>query len=290
MAKLSIIFKALVLLTLINVGTSVGSPAQTIPASSTSICTGIITDQQSKRISGASVLIETNDQKWTVSSDENGEFKIALPAGIFSFLVAKDSFKKLHLIGVVIKEGDQVNLRFPELERCGECLQGDPLAGYNEPIKFHPATALINNLPILRLVPQSAPNIGVNGSLSASNVKRGRSVQGTITMDVPAGYHVNSSRPLEKFLVATQLQIETSNGLRVGPVIYPRAVLRTFKFSKNRVSVYEGRAVMRFNVTVPTGAAIGAAALKARLRYQSCNNELCFPPQTREVNLSLTVN
>ena len=56
--------------------------------------------------------------------------------------------------------------------------------------------------------PQSAPNIGVNGSLSASNVKRGRIVRGTITMDIPAGYHVNSSRPLERFLVATQLQIE----------------------------------------------------------------------------------
>jgi hypothetical protein len=291
MTKLSIIVKALVVLTLVNIGTIVGSPAQTIPASSTSIFRGIITDQQSKEISGASILIETNDRRWTVSSDENGEFKIALPAGTFSFLVAKDSFKKLHLIGVVIKEGEQVNLRFPELERCGECLSGDPgLAGDNEPIKFDPATALINNLPILRLVPQSAPNIGVNGSLSASNVKRGRSVQGTITMDIPAGYHVNSSRPLEKFLVATQLQIEGPNGIRVGPVIYPRAVLRTFKFSKSKVSVYEGRAVMRFNISVPAGAATGASVLKARLRYQSCNNELCFPPQSREVNLSLTIN
>ena len=138
--------------------------------------------------------------------------------------------------------------------------------------------------------PQSAPNIGVNGSLSGSNVKRGRNVQGTITMDIPSGYHVNSNRPLEKFLVATQLQIEAPNGLRVGPVIYPRAVLRTFKFSKTRVSVYEGRAVMRFSISVPAGAATGGRELKARLRYQSCNNELCFPPQTREVNLSMTIN
>ena len=138
--------------------------------------------------------------------------------------------------------------------------------------------------------PQSAPNIGVNGSLSASNVKRGRMVQGTITMDIPAGYHVNSSRPLERFLVATQLQIEAPNGFRVGPVIYPRAVLRTFKFSKNKVSVYEGRAVMRFNVSVPPGAKAGAVEVKTRLRYQSCNNELCFPPQTREVSLALTIN
>jgi DsbC/DsbD-like thiol-disulfide interchange protein len=138
--------------------------------------------------------------------------------------------------------------------------------------------------------PQSPPNISVSGNLSANNLKRGRSVQGTITVEIPAGYHVNSNRPLEKFLVATQLKIEAPNGIRVGSVIYPRAVLRTFKFSKNRVSVYEGRAIMRFSVSVPASAKTGSAQLKARLRYQSCNDEVCFPPRTQEVSLSLTIN
>jgi thiol:disulfide interchange protein DsbD len=109
-------------------------------------------------------------------------------------------------------------------------------------------------------------------------------------MDIPAGFHVNSSRPLEKFLVPTQLQVEAPKGIRVGPVTYPRAVLRSFKFSKNKVSVYEGRATMRFNVTVPAGYSQGSAELKARLRYQSCNEESCFPPQTKEVSLSLAIN
>ena len=130
----------------------------------------------------------------------------------------------------------------------------------------------------------------MSGKLSADKVMRGRSVQGTITMDIPAGYHVNSNRPLEKFLVATQLKIDASNGISVGPVSYPRALLRTFKFSKTKVSVYEGSAVMRFNVTVQAKAAQGTAELKARLQYQSCNDELCFPPKTKEVTLKLNVN
>ncbi len=139
-------------------------------------------------------------------------------------------------------------------------------------------------------LPQAAPNIAINGQLSSDKVQRGRTVQGTLVMDIPAGFHVNSSKPLEKFLIATQLQIQAPNSIRVGPIVYPRAVLRNFKFSKNRVSVYEGRATMRFNVTVPATAAAGQNELKARLRYQSCNDESCFPPQTREVSLWLTVN
>jgi DsbC/DsbD-like thiol-disulfide interchange protein len=136
---------------------------------------------------------------------------------------------------------------------------------------------------------QSPPNIGVNAKLAIDSVKRGRAVRGTVTMEIPSGFHVNSNRPLEKFLIATQLKIEAPKGIRVGAVIYPRAVLRNFKFSKNRVSVYEGRATMSFTVMVPANFPTGISELKGHLRFQSCNDEVCFPPQTREVSLWLKV-
>jgi len=138
-------------------------------------------------------------------------------------------------------------------------------------------------------MPQSAPNVAVNGSLAANKIGRGRSVQGTVVMEIPSGYHANSNRPLEKFLIATQLQIEAPNGIRVGPIGYPRALLRSLKFSKNKVSVFEGRATMRFSVTVPRSFTGNSAELKGRLRYQACNDDTCFPPQTREVKMWLGV-
>lgn len=139
------------------------------------------------------------------------------------------------------------------------------------------------------MVPQSAPNIGVNGLLSANKVKRGGTVQATVVMNIPSGYHVNSSRPLERFLIATQLKVEAPKGIRLGAVSYPRAVLRKFQFSKNRVSVYEGRATMRFSITVPKDASTGSKEIKVRLRYQSCNHEACFPPQNKDLSLWLNV-
>jgi DsbC/DsbD-like thiol-disulfide interchange protein len=137
--------------------------------------------------------------------------------------------------------------------------------------------------------PQSAPNIPVNGSLASNETQRGRTVQGTIVIDIPSGYHVNSNRPLEKFLIATQLQIEAPKGIRVGPILYPRPLLRSLKFSKSKVSVFEGRTTIRFSVTVPRGFTGNSAELKARMRFQSCNDDTCFPPQTREVKLWLTI-
>jgi DsbC/DsbD-like thiol-disulfide interchange protein len=138
-------------------------------------------------------------------------------------------------------------------------------------------------------LPQSAPNIGVSGSLSPNKVRKGRTVQGTIVMDIPAGYHVNSNKPLEKFLIPTQLKIEAPAGVRLGPILYPRALSRSLKFSKNKVAVFEGRTTIRFTVTVPAGFSSNSVELKARLRYQSCNDDVCFPPQNKDVSLWLTI-
>ena len=138
-------------------------------------------------------------------------------------------------------------------------------------------------------LPQSAPNIGVSGSLSPNKARKGRTVQGTIVMDIPGGYHVNSNKPLEKFLIPTQLKIEVPTGVRVGPILYPRALVRSLKFSKNKVAVFEGRTTIRFTVTVPAGFSSNSVELKGRLRYQSCNDDVCFPPQNKDVSLWLNV-
>lgn len=160
------------------------------------------------------------------------------------------------------------------------------LAGLVEPVSSPATTHAIFAPPSAM---QSAPNIGVNGYLSLDKVPKGRVIQVAVVMDIPSGYHVNSNRPLEKFLVATQLSVEAPHGVRVGAVSFPRALLRNFQFSKDKLSVYEGRAILRFTVTVPAAFESGSLEIKAKLRYQSCSDSLCFPPQTREVKLEAPV-
>lgn len=141
-----------------------------------------------------------------------------------------------------------------------------------------------------RIAPFSAqPNIGINGFLSVDKAQRGRTVQAAVVMEIPAGYHVNSNRPGSKFSIPTALRIEAPGGVRIGPVSYPRSQLRKFSFSEERISVYEGRAVLRFNITIPANYQTGVTQLRARLKYQSCTDEVCFPPVTRDINLPLTV-
>jgi thiol:disulfide interchange protein DsbD len=138
-------------------------------------------------------------------------------------------------------------------------------------------------------LPQSANDVKVSGWASPDKTRRGRSVKGNVVMEIPSGLHVQSSRPLDKFLIPTKLEIEAPQGIKVSAPIYPPAVMRNLKFSKNKVAVYEGRAQIRFNVAVPANFSGNSAELKGRLRFQACNDESCFPPVTREVKIWVNV-
>src|ERR1043166_6165371 len=135
--------------------------------------------------------------------------------------------------------------------------------------------------------PQSASDINVSGSVAPDKIKKGRVVRASVVMDIPNGLHVQSSKPLDKYLVATRLDVETPSGMNVGPVSYPRPVMRKLKFSKGAIAVYEGRAIVRFNVTVPANYGGSSGEIKGKLRFQACNDDACFPPLTPQVKMWL---
>jgi DsbC/DsbD-like thiol-disulfide interchange protein len=137
--------------------------------------------------------------------------------------------------------------------------------------------------------PMPQANINVNGFFAADKAQQGRVLQAAVVLDIPDGFHVNANRLTNKFLIPTELKIDAPKGWRVSAVSYPRAVVRKLAFSKDAVQLFEGRAVMRFTFTVPANYQQGVAELRARVRYQSCNNEVCFPPANREVKMPIAV-
>ncbi|HEY6189016.1 MAG TPA: protein-disulfide reductase DsbD N-terminal domain-containing protein [Pyrinomonadaceae bacterium] len=132
-------------------------------------------------------------------------------------------------------------------------------------------------------------NISMNGFFAADKAQRGRTVQAAIVVDIPSGYHVNGNKPLGKYAIPTVLRIEAPGGVKISPVMYPRASVRSFSFSQEQLAVYEGRVVMRFNVTIPANFDQGVTELRARLRYQSCTDDICYQPETREITMPIGI-
>src|SRR5436190_11714088 len=117
-------------------------------------------------------------------------------------------------------------------------------------------------------------DVKTRGVFSMDKAKRGGTVRAAVVIDIPDGYHVNSNQPLSKFAIGTQLRVTGPRGVRTGPVSYPRGSVKSFSFSKEKLSVFEGRAVLRFTVTVLPNYNGDAIDLETNLRFQSCTNEV----------------
>ena len=157
-----------------------------------------------------------------------------------------------------------------------------------------PAVARANT-PVEAAAPEPEPqasSVDVNGFFSVDRAQQGGSFQAAVVMEIPRGLHVNSNRPLGKYAVPTVVKVDAPRGFRVTPVAYPRAAVRTFRFggaAEERLAVYEGRTIFRFNVTVPANHSLGVETVRVGVRFQSCSDEVCFPPATRELALRIAV-
>src|SRR3712207_7119033 len=106
----------------------------------------------------------------------------------------------------------------------------------------------------------------------------------------PNGYHINSNRPTNKFMIPTAVRVTAPRGVRVGPVRYPRANVRSFSFAPGeRIPVFEGNPAVRFDVTVPATYAQDKIRLRVVVSYQACSDEACFRPAERDMSFSINV-
>ena len=157
--------------------------------------------------------------------------------------------------------------------------------------KTDAAPAVIHNVNVPSPEPQ-ASNIGINGFFSVDPAQQGSTFQAAIVMDIPRGMHVNANKPLGKYAVPTVVKVDAPRGLRVTPVAYPRASVREFRFGGadvERLAVYEGRAIFRFNVSVAPNQNLDVETVRVSVRFQSCNDEVCFPPASRDLNLRIAI-
>jgi hypothetical protein len=115
--------------------------------------------------------------------------------------------------------------------------------------------------------------------VSTAPAPRGSAFEVAVVVDIASGYHMNSHKPLDEFLIPTTLTPQAPVGLKPGEVVYPPGQSLTFSFSPNKpLSVYSGKATLRLRIEVAADAALGPQSVPMTLRYQACNDTSCLPP------------
>ena len=118
--------------------------------------------------------------------------------------------------------------------------------------------------------------------------KAGSEVSAKIVAQLRTGYHCNSDKPSDDYLIPLKLTW-TAAPLEVAAVVYPKPQMEKYAFSEKPLSVYSGDFEIVTKFKVPASAPPGPAVLTGKLRYQACNDRMCLPPKTLDVSLPVTV-
>jgi len=119
--------------------------------------------------------------------------------------------------------------------------------------------------------------------------RRNAAVESRIPLSVQPGFHVNSNKPAEDYLIPLSLTWTKTGALDPGPVIYPKPSMEKYEFSAKPLSVFTGNFAVIANFKIAPDAPAGPGAAVGRLHYQACNDRACFPPKTIEITVPYQV-
>ena len=119
-------------------------------------------------------------------------------------------------------------------------------------------------------------------------VKRGAETDVKLKLQLKSGYHVNSDKPTDEYLIPLKLTW-SAQPLQTEQIIYPKPQTEKYEFSLTPLSVFSGNFEISTRFKAPANAPPGPAIMNGKLRYQACNNKECLPPKTIDVAATLEI-
>ena len=139
-------------------------------------------------------------------------------------------------------------------------------------------------------LPSAAAVVKPQAYVSLDPVPRGREFEVAITVEIARGFHMNSHKPSDDYLIPTTITPQLPPGIKLGDTIYPAGQLKKFAFSPNKpLDVYTGSVTLKLKLLAQANAALGNMTIPVTLRYQACNDAACLPPVKVPVNVALEI-
>ncbi len=128
-------------------------------------------------------------------------------------------------------------------------------------------------------LPRPAAVVKPQTFVSLEPVPRGKAFEIAVVIEIAKGFHMNSHKPTDPYLIATTLTPQPPSGIEILDTLYPDGQLENFAFSPNKpLNVYTGKVTARLRLSVHADAALGPTTIPITLRYQACNDTTCLQP------------
>ncbi len=133
------------------------------------------------------------------------------------------------------------------------------------------------------------PRAEVTPVAETSDAVPGSTVVLLLKVRLPKDVHVQANKPRDPSLIPTALTIEPPPGVTVEKVTYPAASELSQAGRREKLLVLGPEFDIEVHVAVAESRGAGEVVIPGRLRYQACNDTMCFPPARAEARWTLRV-
>ncbi len=148
------------------------------------------------------------------------------------------------------------------------------LTTFSARIKKQPTnyTGLLAAAALLNYAEISSTQYAAKGAV-ITRARRSADNQLTVTIQLKQGWHINSNKPLQKYLVPTIISLP---GDKLNNVIYPPASLKKLSFGQHKLAIYENQ--VSLTATLPE-AYKNMPLVTIQAQLQACDDKHCLAPE-----------
>ncbi len=110
--------------------------------------------------------------------------------------------------------------------------------------------------------------------------RAGTTARAALQIQLPEGLHTNSNKPRDPLLIPIVLSFQPPSGITVTEVVYPEAQDLRQEGSPQPLAVFEREFAIGVQMDVASSVPPGDVVVPASLRYQACDDKVCYPPVT----------
>jgi cytochrome c biogenesis protein CcdA/DsbC/DsbD-like thiol-disulfide interchange protein len=125
--------------------------------------------------------------------------------------------------------------------------------------------------------------------VESDGVRAGSTIRAALKVALPEGYHVQSDKPRDPTLIATELSVEAPAGVQVEEIVFPEAEDFKQEGLPEPLLVFEREFVIGVRLSLPPTLPAGPLTIPARLRYQACDDKMCYAPSNGQAQWTLNV-
>ena len=131
-------------------------------------------------------------------------------------------------------------------------------------------------------------HVKIKSYLSFDKVYPGSEVKLAVKVNIEDGWHMNSNKPYEDYLIPSKLSIDTTF-FKIKSISYPKPYDFKFSFSEKALSVYKGEIYIGALIQASKDVQPGEYKLIVNLDYQACNDRSCLAPTSAQDTLNVVI-